>query len=382
MNIILDDRKAHWRFAPLTLMRPIGELRMGIFTNTERWKKLLPEATFSHKTVDYLSKLFPTEHKDQTFWVNACVVPNEELVNELAEMKYGEELWVNNSFVAYKGEEFQGGIQIKKSIQDLVILENRWDLFQKNGEVLQQDFIWVKKNQSSASLGDSNRLIGSDDQLYLHPSAKVEGTILNTTTGPIYIGKDAEIMEGSVIRGGLALCNNATLKLATKVYGASTIGPYCKVGGEVNNVIFQAFSNKGHDGFLGNSVVGEWCNLGADTNTSNLKNNYGSIRAYDYDSKSMKETGQQFMGLMMGDHSKSGINTMFNTATVVGVSATVFGGGFPPKFIPNFSWGGMNEKERFIFNKAIEAANNMMVRRGKQLTPDEINVLKYLYQMN
>ncbi len=382
MNIILDDRKSHWKFAPISLMRPVGDIRMGIFTNTERWKFFLPNAHVSHKTVDYLSDLFPSNLGEDTYWLNACVIPNEALIEALLKLKFGEELWANDTFVAYKGEELEQGIAVKISMQNLVILEERWDVYQQNNTVLKQDFQLLTKINTSAKLSGTNLLIGEESQLFISPTARVEGAILNVQSGPIYIGDYAEIMEGSVVRGGLALCQHAALKLSTKVYGATTIGPHCKVGGEVNNVVFQAYSNKGHDGFLGNSVIGEWCNLGADTNTSNLKNNYGNVRAYDYESKAIKETGQQFMGLMMGDHSKSGINTMFNTATVVGVSATVFGGGFPPKFIPSFAWGGMNDKDRFIFNKAIEAANNMMVRRNKQLSEKEIQVLHYLFHHN
>jgi UDP-N-acetylglucosamine diphosphorylase/glucosamine-1-phosphate N-acetyltransferase len=204
----------------------------------------------------------------------------------------------------------------------------------------------------------------------------VEASILNTSTGPIYIGKDAEIMEGSVVRGPLAMCEHSALKLGTKVYGASTLGPHCKVGGEINNVVMQAYSNKGHEGFLGNSVIGEWCNLGADTNTSNLKNNYGAVSTYSYETKKEEKTNLQFMGLTMGDHSKCGINTMFNTATVVGVSCNIYGGDFPAKFIPSFSWGGSAGLVPFKFDKAVEYANNMMNRRGLALSNEEVEILR------
>jgi UDP-N-acetylglucosamine diphosphorylase/glucosamine-1-phosphate N-acetyltransferase len=239
----------------------------------------------------------------------------------------------------------------------------------------------LTKNRVSQKLSESNRLIGSEDNLFIEEGASIEGAILNTNFGPLYVGKYAEIMEGTVIRGPLALCDHAVLKLSTKVYGATTIGPYCKVGGEVNNVVFQAYSNKGHDGFLGNSVVGEWCNLGADTNTSNLKNNYGNVSVYCYKSSQEIETNTQFMGLTMGDHSKCGINTMFNTGTVVGVSCNIFGGDFPDKYIRSFSWGG-KELTAFKFDKAIDYANNMMNRRGLSLSNEEVEILAFIHARN
>lgn len=381
MNIILHDLDAHLDFAPLTLTRPIGNLRMGIFTNNERWLNLCPEASLSFKTESYLSEKFPSLTKNDNYWVNAAIIPTPQLVELMNQLQSGESLHINQIFFAYRGIEFAEGTRIDKTLEQFIHVKQRWDLYQLNHEVLELDFNWVKAHRKGIQLDTSNQLIGSADRIFIEVGAKIQGAILNTTTGPIYVGKEAEIMEGSLIRGGLALCEHAALKLGTKVYGATTIGPYCKVGGEINNVIFYAYSNKGHDGFLGNSVIGEWCNLGADTNTSNLKNNYGTIRAFDYRNRQMQETGNQFMGLMMGDHSKSGINTMFNTATVVGVSATVFGAGFPPKFIPNFSWSGFDHVT-FDFQKAVEAANNMMLRRGKQITPEEKKIFAHLLKVN
>jgi UDP-N-acetylglucosamine diphosphorylase/glucosamine-1-phosphate N-acetyltransferase len=247
-----------------------------------------------------------------------------------------------------------------------------------NEEVLIQDFDLLTNNRKSQKISKTNKLIGDSKFIFIEEGAIIEGAILNTTTGPIYIGHNAEIMEGSLIRGPFALCDNSTLKLGTKVYGASTIGPHCKIGGEISNVIFQSFSNKGHDGFIGNSVIGEWCNLGAGTNSSNLKNNYGEISSYSYEKLAEVETKQQFMGLFMGDHSKSAINTLFNTASVVGVSVTVFGADFPPKFIPSFSWGFSQPFVEFKFEKAIEAANNMMERRSLSLSEVDVKILNYL----
>jgi len=247
---------------------------------------------------------------------------------------------------------------------------------------LQQDFNLITAGRKSQKLSDSNTLIGPLNQLFLEEGAIVEASILNTSTGPIYVGKDAEIMEGSVVRGGLALNEHAALKLSTKVYGPCTLGPHCKVGGEINNVTFQAYSNKGHDGFLGNASIGEWCNLGADTNSSNLKNNYGNVSTYSYEADAEIKTDTQFMGVCMGDHSKCSINSMFNTATVVGVSCNIFGADFPPKFIPSFSWGGSDGFVKFKLEKAIEYSNNMMIRRGLNLTPEEIEIFEYLEKSN
>lgn len=380
MNVILHDFDQHLTFAPLTLTRPVGELRMGIYTNTERWKVLCPEAQVSFKTEGYLAEVFPENLSDDNYFVNASVIASPELVAEIKALEFGTSLFAKDVFIASRGKDsWQQSNVVEVETEKFVVLKERWNLFQLNDEVLRMDFTLATKNKQSAPLSKTCQLIGDTADLFIAPSAKVEGAILNTTTGPIYIGEHAEIMEGSVVRGGLALCEHAVLKLASKIYGATTIGPYCKVGGEVNNVIFQAYSNKGHDGFLGNSLIGAWCNLGADTNTSNLKNNYGLVKTYDYRKGHIVQTDVQFMGVTMGDHSKTGINTMLNTATVVGVSATIFGAPFPPKFIPSFAWGGFDEV-RFNFGKAVEASNNMMVRRGLALSDAEKEVFRELFR--
>jgi UDP-N-acetylglucosamine diphosphorylase/glucosamine-1-phosphate N-acetyltransferase len=379
MHFILSDCDAHSKFAPLTLTRPIAELRTGIFTNVERWKLLCDSNSISFETEDYLSELYPKSQKKDPTWVNAAVILSTTLYKEISELKTDQALFHSGDFIAYRGEkrkkDYHNNIIQTKS--EPVILKERWHLFQQNETILKQDFEWITKNKMSQSLSSSNTLIGPLEHLFIEEGAEIEGAVLNTKSGPIYIGKNAEIMEGSTVRGGLALCDNATLKMSSKIYGATTIGPHCKVGGEVNNSIFQAYSNKGHDGFLGNSLVGEWCNLGADTNTSNLKSNYGKIKTYTYLSSKIEQTSEIFMGVAMGDHSKTSINTMLNTATVIGVSAMIFGDGFPPKYIPSFSWSGFS-KERFKFEKAIEMADNMMKRRGKSVSDKELKVLKYI----
>lgn len=379
MKINLNDNGLHLRFAPLSLTRPIGNLRMGIFTNDERWRAYLAafnvdstvEIGFS--TEKYLQGKFPKV--ENAIEVNATLIPNEEVVAAVLQLEEDSTLLAGNTWIAKSGA---GTRKITFMGAEPIGLEHRWDLFQKNEAVLIQDFQLITANRISEKLSKTNTLIGNSSLLFIEPGAKVEASILNTTTGPIYIGKDAEIMEGSVVRGPLAMCEHSALKLGTKVYGASTLGPHCKVGGEINNVVMQAYSNKGHEGFLGNSVIGEWCNLGADTNTSNLKNNYGAVSTYSYETKKEEKTNVQFMGLTMGDHSKCGINTMFNTATVVGVSCNIYGGDFPAKFIPSFSWGGSAGLVPFKFDKAVEYANNMMNRRGLALSEEEVEILRKL----
>ena len=369
MKIQLHDNQKHLDFAPLTLTRPVGDLRMGIFTNAERWKMLVPEAEISFETEDYLSKKFPLV--SNAIVVNACMIPTPEVVEEVCKLKGNEELAIDGNWIARSGT---GEVIINYTKESPLFVKQRWELFQKNDQVLKSDFELITKGRTSVQLSSTNTIIGDHQLIFLEEGAKVEAAVLNTTNGPIYIGKNAEIMEGSLVRGPLAMCEGSTLKLGTKIYGATTVGPYCKVGGEVNNVIFQAYSNKGHDGFLGNSVIGEWCNLGADTNTSNLKNNYGLVKTYSYRTKKSEQTDAQFMGLFMGDHSKCGINTMFNTATVVGVFSNIYGAEFPSKYIPSFQWG--THGDSYDFHKAVESANNMMSRRGLSLSDEEIAILK------
>ena len=371
MKIQLHDNNKHLEFAPLTLTRPVGNLRVGIYTNDERWRRFVPSVELSFETEDYLANKFPQD--STAIVVNACVVPNEELVKEVLKLKGNEELIFEGTWLARSGT---GEILKKYTGKIPTVINKRWELFQKNGEVLIQDFESLTNGRTSVQLSSTNTIIGNPNQIFIEKGAKVEAAILNTTNGPIYIGENAEIMEGALVRGPLAMCNNSVLKMGSKIYGATTLGPFCKVGGEVNNVIFQAYSNKGHDGFLGNSLIGEWCNIGADTNTSNLKNNYSLVKTYSYKTKNIEQTDVQFMGLVMGDHSKCGINTMFNTATVVGVSSNVFGAEFPSKYIPSFSWG--TKGDNFDFSKAVASSNNMMSRRNLELSKEEIAILQYI----
>jgi UDP-N-acetylglucosamine diphosphorylase/glucosamine-1-phosphate N-acetyltransferase len=374
MKLNLDDNGLHLRFAPLTLTRPVGGLRCGILTNAERWKFWLPEVETGFATEEYLSTKFPALAGDAVI-VNAAVIPTEEIAAAIVLLEDDQTLVMGEDWIAKRG----GGAEVVRFTgQEPIVLRRRWELYSLNDQVLVADFFMLTAGRESEALSETNTVIGDPSLIFLEEGANVEACILNTTGGPVYVGKNAEIMEGSMVRGPFALCDHAVVKMGSKIYGATTIGPECRVGGEVNNVVFQAYSNKGHDGFLGNALVGEWCNFGADSNTSNLKNNYSKVRSYDYESGREEETGEQFMGVCMGDHSKCGINTMFNTATVVGVSCNIYGGGFPDKLIPSFTWGGVGESEAFKLEKAIEAAEAMMSRRGIAFTEGDRKIFGFL----
>lgn len=373
MKILLDDTQTLEDFYPLTLTRPVGNLRMGILTNDERWNRLVPECRIGWlgKHND-LSGKYPSI--EGGIHVNANVIPNRDVVEAIATLEDGEQLMMGEVMIASKS----GGKTetIEYSGESPMVINHRWELFQKNGAVLKADFELITAGRASQSISSSNTVLGDPSLIFIEEGAKVEASILNTNSGPIYIGTDAEIMEGCIVRGPFAMVEHSVLKMGAKIYGPTTLGPFCKVGGEVNNCVFYGYSNKGHDGFLGNSLIGEWCNLGADTNTSNLKNNYSPVKTYSYRTEKQELTDVQFMGLTMGDHSKCGINTMFNTASVVGVSCNVYGGDFPNKFLPSFSWGV--DGDRFDFDKAVEAANNMMKRRAKELSTDELAILRHI----
>ncbi|MFD1553183.1 glucose-1-phosphate thymidylyltransferase [Putridiphycobacter roseus] len=375
MKIQFSDNDKHLNFAPLTLTRPVAKLRLGMLTIEETWQRLLnfSKTDTFYQTESYLQTLFPAD-ETADYHIAANCKPGVTLIQEIQSLQNNQSLYLNNEWICTKGEK--NANRIDSLCKTSILLHEIWDLFQKNEAAAKIDFNLLTKDKQSALISDSNQVMGSEN-IFVAPGAKIECAILNGNTGPIYIDKDAEVMEGAIIRGPFYLGEHSTVKMGAKIYGATTIGPECKVGGEISNCILQGYSNKGHDGFIGNSVIGEWCNLGADTNSSNLKNNYGKLKIHSYKTKTLVQTDNIFCGVMMGDHSKTGINTMLNTATVIGVSANVFGGGFPPKYIPSFSWG-LNDQ--FKFDKAIEVATNMMKRRNITLSPADIDLLKYLYQ--
>lgn len=384
IHFVLADHFDNWiQLNPLSLTKSIAQLRIGILTIQEKWEFLLHNNVGIKTCVPQLHKLNTWEAKQgETYiFINSSFLPNKALLEKILELKEGESLYASGTLVASKVTLGKTSFEKELAFEGAVLQINHpWDLFSLNAQALEQDFELLCNGRKSQTLSNTNTLIGSPNQIFLEEGAQVEASILNTTTGPIYLGKNAEIMEGSIVRGGLALCEGAQLKLGTKIYGATTIGPFCKVGGEVNNSVLQSYSNKGHDGFLGNSVIGSWCNLGADTNNSNLKNNYGKVSVYSYKQKDYVNSGLQFLGLIMGDHSKCGINTMFNTGTVVGVFANIFGGDFPPKYIPSFSWGGSVGFSAFDLDKAFEVAERVMERRKVPFTQNDKEILSSIYQ--
>ena len=373
MKIILADFEAHLRFAPLSLTRPIGDIRVGLFTNLERWSILLPDDHIGFQSQSYLRDEF--EELNDGKIVNACIIPNEDFVASIVYLEDNCRLMLGNNTMAISGT---GKNIINYKGETPILINHRWELLSVNAAAISNDIDLIKESIAYQKIPKDVIVIGPKDSIYLEEGAILSSCTLNTNEGPIYISKGAEVMEGALIRGPFALCENAVVKMGAKIYGASTIGPFCKVGGELSNVIFQSYSNKGHDGFLGNSYIGEWCNLGADTNVSNLKNNYDSVSSYCYEKKEEVNTGLQFLGLFMGDHSKTGINSMFNTGAVVGVSCNLYGAGFFPKHTLSFSWGEPNSLEPFRIEKSLEYANKMMERRSEKLSAEEENILVHL----
>jgi UDP-N-acetylglucosamine diphosphorylase/glucosamine-1-phosphate N-acetyltransferase len=384
---MFDDQSRN-NLLPLTFTRPLADLRIGILTIREKWEAFLKARTSSLTEV-YLSAKFPIIKDSQNILINGSICPSSELVKEIKALKPNQALVTKDSIVALHlnaedldetGEMDISGIEeILSDIEPLKV-NDLWDIFSKNGEALKKDFDLITKRRKSEKISSTNRFAG-EYPIFIEKGARVEFSILNSTEGPIYIGKDAEIMEGSLIRGPFALCEHAVVKMGAKIYGPTTIGPYSKVGGEINNSVVFGFSNKAHDGFLGNSVIGEWCNIGADSNNSNLKNSYDDVKLWNYNQRTFIDTGLQFCGLIMGDHSKTGINTMFNTGTVVGVNANIFGSGFQRNFIPSFSWGGTSGFKIYDIKKAIKVAESMYTRRGLEFNTIEKDILISLYDL-
>lgn len=389
MNFVFFDDHSRNHLLPLTFTRPAADIRVGILTIREKWEKLLKDKT-STLTENYLAVKYPIKKEKNTILVNGSVIPDAEMVKQVKALKNNEALVCEEKIIAQhmditelensselgkvKRVTFKGSKPVEK-------IEYPWEIFSKNGSILESDFNLITKRRRSQKLDSSNTVIGKG-KVFIEKGAKVFGATLNTTGGSIYIGHDAEVMEGSQIRGPFALCDHATVKMAAKIYGPTTIGPHCKVGGELNNVVFLGYSNKAHDGFLGNSVIGEWCNLGADTNSSNLKNTYDEVRVWNYPNQTFVSSGLQFCGLIMGDHSKCGINTMFNTGTVVGVSSNIFGSGFQRNFIPSFMWGGTSGFKPYNADKAMVVASKVMKRRNLEFTDADKKIFQHIRKVS
>ena len=382
MNYVLFDGAVREQLLPFTYTRPVADIRIGILSIREKWEKYL-NTTTSTITEDYLSEKWPMVEMEENVMINASFLPTAELVEQVINIQPGEAIFHGEevvAFFAYEDQDVNFSDCSHVELQGKALrIEHTWDIFRNNGEALISDFELLTFERKSQKISSTNQVIAPEN-VFLEEGAKVECAILNATNGPIYIAAGAEVMEGSIIRGPFALCEEAILKMGAKIYGPTTIGPHCKAGGEINNSILFGYSNKSHDGYLGNSVLGEWCNLGADTNTSNLKNNYAEVKLWDYSSGRFAPTGLQFCGLMMGDHSKCGINTMFNTGTVVGVSANIFGAGFPRNFVPSFSWGGSAGTTTYKTDKAFEVAEKVMERKGINFSEEDKAILEHVFE--
>ncbi len=388
-NIILfDTEQQHLDLLPLAFTRPVADIRVGILTIREKWERRLP-GTYSYITPAYMAEKYPIVSTDDNLFIAGHIIPNEDLISQIDQLATGEALTAGEELIAFQGCE--SDFREKRYAHTTPCttipqsIHHPYDIFLLNGECLEADFRLLTAGRTSAPLSESNRIIGEPcfpdgtPKIFLEPGAHVECAILNVTQGPIYLGQDSEVMEGSCIRAPFAACEHAVVNMGSKIYGATTLGPYCKVGGELNNVVMLGYSNKAHDGFLGNAVIGEWCNLGAGATASNLKNDYTEIKLWNYPTRRFLRTRLQFCGLIMGDHSKAGINTMFNTATVVGVGVNIHGTGFPRNFVPSFSEGGAAGFVDVQLPKFYAIAEKMMARRGRTLTDADKNIFEAIY---
>jgi UDP-N-acetylglucosamine diphosphorylase/glucosamine-1-phosphate N-acetyltransferase len=383
MNYILFDGPARNALLPFTFTRPVADILVGIMTIRQKWEAYLGSTTTT-VTEEYLSDKFPMVELEENVMINASFLPNAILAEMVSELGPNQAIFRGDDVVAFHANDEQEEVdfdsyEIIEYNQDVITIENTWDIFSKNDLAIREDFEYLTEDRKSQPIPKSVNVIAPEN-VFIEEGAKLEFVTLNASAGPIYIGKDSEIMEGSIIRGPFALCENAQVKMGAKVYGATTVGPYSRIGGEVKNSVLFAYSNKGHDGFLGDSVLGEWCNIGADSNNSNLKNNYEEVKLWSYETEGFAKTGLQFCGLMMGDHSKCGINTMFNTGTVVGVSANIFGSGFPRNFVPSFSWGGATGFTTYVTKKAFETARLVMSRRNIDFDEKEAAILEHIFE--
>ena len=379
-RLLFEDKNIIKDFFPLTFTRPSAELRAGILTFAERWQRLMGITQVNYLTADYLQGKYPYTgvSEEVTLFIYANFLPTPRFLEQVRSLEVGESITYQGRQLAFLGKSITlSSIPSIEWEEPLVLFEKPTDLFTYNDKAIDFDFELLTKGRTSAPLSPTNGFLGDKANLFIEEGAKVEFATLNCQKGKIYIGKDAEVMEGSHLRGSIALCEHATVNMGAKLYGATTIGPYSKVGGEISNSVIWGYSNKGHDGFLGNSVLGQWCNLGADTNVSNLKNTYNTIQLWDYQKGSYTSSGLQFCGVLMGDHSKTAINTQINSGTTVGVFANLFSAGFPSKYIPNFAWGASAEKYRL--EEAFAVAERVMARRGIAFDEKEQHILQWLF---
>ena len=382
MNYILFDSDVRSSLLPFTYTRPVADIRIGILTIREKWEKFLGFTTTSI-TEEYLEDKYPMVELDKNILINASFLPTKNLVKQVSNLTNNQAIFKGEQVIAFFTCDTQEHVDFDSYEQvefkeEVLQIKNTWDIFSLNDKAIQADFDLLTEGRTSQPIPAGVHVI-HEQNIFIEQGATVSYSSLNASKGPIYIGKDSEIMEGSLVRGPFALGENSILKMGTKVYGATTVGPFSKIGGEVNNSVLFGYASKGHEGFLGNSVLGEWCNIGADSNTSNLKNNYAEVKLWNYQEERFTNTGLQFCGLMMGDHSKCGINTMFNTGTVIGVSVNIFGSGFPRNFVPSFSWGGATGFTTYQLKKVFEVAKVVMKRRGLELTEADEKILRHVF---
>jgi UDP-N-acetylglucosamine diphosphorylase/glucosamine-1-phosphate N-acetyltransferase len=384
MNIILfDEPSIRTSLLPLTYTRPVAACRVGIMTIAEKWQRHLG-GTVSYLTEDYLTKKFALNKTEDNYYINGALCPDEKLIAAVQKLNAGEGIELNGQLLIARAKDLEASkdnLKLTTFPNEVTLIDQPWKIFKQNAAQIKSDFKVITKGRTSASITDLHTIVYGKENIFIEEGASIKAAILNAESGPIYIGKNAQVHEGAIIKGSFALCEGSHIQMGAKIKGDTTIGPYSKAGGEISNSVIFGYSNKGHDGFIGNTVLGEWCNLGADTNTSNLKNNYDQVKLWSYEKQGFVNTGEQFCGLIMGDHSKSGINTMFNTGTVVGVSANVFGAGFPRNFIPSFSWGGVSGLTTFNIKKADEVAARVLERRNLKYDEIEAGILQRVYEI-
>tara|TARA_B110000046_G_scaffold185405_1_gene226888 strand:- start:12506 stop:13681 length:1176 start_codon:yes stop_codon:yes gene_type:complete len=383
MNYILFDGDVRNSLLPFTYTKPVADIRVGILTIREKWEKYL-SLTTTTVTQEYLEEKYPMVELEENILINASFCPTKSLVEKVKRLSKNEAIFRGEDVIAFFTSDSQEEVNFDDYTpiefdEEILQIKNTWDIFSLNDKAIQEDFELITEGRTSEPIPEGTRYINKEN-IFIEEGAEITFATLNASTGPIYIGKDAIVMENAAVRGPFAMCNNAVVKLGAKIYGATTLGPYCKVGGEISNSVLMGYSSKGHDGYLGNSVLGEWCNLGADTNNSNLKNNYAEVKLWDYETGRFAKTGLQFCGLMMGDHSKCGINTMFNTGTVIGVFTNIYGSGFPRNFVPSYSWGGASGFTEYKTTKAFEVAEVVMQRRNILFDATEQRILEHIFE--
>jgi UDP-N-acetylglucosamine diphosphorylase/glucosamine-1-phosphate N-acetyltransferase len=383
MNYILFDGDVRNSLLPFTYTKPVADIRVGILTIREKWEKYL-SLTTTTVTQEYLEEKYPMVELEENILINASFCPTKSLVEKVKKLSKNEAIFRGEDVIAFFTSDSQEEVNFDDYTpiefdEEILQIKNTWDIFSLNDKAIQEDFELITEGRTSEPIPEGTRYINKEN-IFIEEGAEITFATLNASTGPIYIGKDAIVMENAAVRGPFAMCNNAVVKLGAKIYGATTLGPYCKVGGEINNSVLMGYSSKGHDGYLGNSVLGEWCNLGADTSNSNLKNNYAEVKLWDYETSRFAKTGLQFCGLIMGDHSKCGINTMFNTGTVIGVFTNIYGSGFPRNFVPSFSWGGASGFTEYKTTKAFEVVEVVMERKNIVFDAIEQRILEHVFE--